>query len=118
MDQSIKDVLKMQMEYEALKDRLDEFAEKSDSVKKALGFRQELNELLDKHGFTQDDLKEMLQIQVPKPPQTRRRPVFAYKNPHTGERVETKGGNHVRLKEWRDQYGAEAVDSWKTRVSG
>lgn len=115
MDQSVKDVLKLQLEMESIKDQLEELSTKSDSVKKALAFREELNELLEKHGFSNDDLKEMLQIQSPKITSSRKRTVFIYRNPHTGEKVETKGGNHVTLKEWRKQYGAEAVDSWKEK---
>lgn len=33
-------------------------------------------------------------------------------NPHTGEFIETKGGNHKGLKAWKVQYGAETVESW------
>jgi hypothetical protein len=38
--------------------------------------------------------------------------VKQYKNPHNGEVIETKGGNHKLLKEWKAQYGAEEVESW------
>ncbi|MBB4861437.1 hypothetical protein HNP46_000248 [Pseudomonas nitritireducens] len=38
-----------------------------------------------------------------------------YKNPHNGETIETKGGNHKGLKEWKAKWGAEAVESWKTQ---
>lgn len=40
------------------------------------------------------------------------RAVKIYKNSHTGEFIETKGGNHRGLKAWKEQYGAETVDSW------
>ncbi|MNC69860.1 hypothetical protein D3C75_1206020 [compost metagenome] len=40
------------------------------------------------------------------------RQVKVYKNPHTGELVETKGGNHRTLKEWKAEYGAGTVESW------
>lgn len=40
------------------------------------------------------------------------RQLKVYKNPHTGERVETKGGNHKTLKEWKSEYGADEVESW------
>ena len=46
-------------------------------------------------------------------PKTRRaRVVKVYHNPHTGELIETKGGNHRGLKAWKEQYGAATVDSW------
>jgi hypothetical protein len=35
-----------------------------------------------------------------------------YKNPETGETVESKGGNHKVLKAWKEQYGAEQVEGW------
>jgi hypothetical protein len=35
-----------------------------------------------------------------------------YKNPHSGEVVETKGGNHKVLKEWKVEYGSDTVESW------
>lgn len=40
------------------------------------------------------------------------RMVKRYKNPHTGEVIETKGGNHKGLKQWKDQYGADEVQNW------
>jgi hypothetical protein len=45
-------------------------------------------------------------------PTRKARSVKLYKNPHSGEVVETKGGNHKVLKEWKTQYGADTVESW------
>jgi len=42
-----------------------------------------------------------------------KRPMKTYKNPHTGEVVKTRGGNHKTLNEWRNKYGKEAVQSWQ-----
>ncbi|MCY1303571.1 hypothetical protein D9M68_959580 [compost metagenome] len=42
----------------------------------------------------------------------RERQVKTYKNPHTGEVIQTKGGNHKILKAWKAEFGASAVDSW------
>lgn len=33
-------------------------------------------------------------------------------NPNTNEVIETKGGNHKWLKEWKADYGSEAVEPW------
>lgn len=44
--------------------------------------------------------------------QRKARSVKVYHNPHNGETVETKGGNHKVLKAWKAQYGAETVESW------
>lgn len=40
------------------------------------------------------------------------RQVKVYKNPHTGEVVESKGGNHKILKEWKAEHGSATVESW------
>jgi hypothetical protein len=42
----------------------------------------------------------------------RARTVKIHNNPHTGEMVETKGGNHRTLTEWKAEYGSETVESW------
>lgn len=42
----------------------------------------------------------------------RERALKRYKNPNNGEVVETKGGNQKVLKAWKEQYGAEKVESW------
>jgi len=41
--------------------------------------------------------------------------VKVYKNPESGEVVETKGGNHKALKEWKAKYGSATVESWLTK---
>jgi hypothetical protein len=43
------------------------------------------------------------------------RQVKVYKKPHTGEAVETKGGNHKILKEWKAKFGSDKVESWLTK---
>ncbi|MFJ5298872.1 histone-like nucleoid-structuring protein MvaT [Pseudomonas sp. UBA1879] len=44
----------------------------------------------------------------------RARKVKQYKNPHNGEIIETKGGNHKTLKEWKAKWGGDEVESWAT----
>lgn len=41
------------------------------------------------------------------------KPLRRYRNPHTGEVVETRGSNHSRLKEWKKEYGADELPSWR-----
>lgn len=43
----------------------------------------------------------------------RPRQLKTYINPHTKEEVQTKGGNHKVLRQWKDEYGDEAVQSWQ-----
>ncbi|MFK3970125.1 histone-like nucleoid-structuring protein MvaT [Pseudomonas sp. NPDC087358] len=52
---------------------------------------------------------------VVKPAGTKRaRKVKQYKNPHNGEIIETKGGNHKTLKEWKAKWGGDEVEGWAT----
>jgi hypothetical protein len=44
--------------------------------------------------------------------QKRTRPMKRYSNPETGEVIETKGGNHTKLKEWKLKYGSATVEGW------
>jgi hypothetical protein len=60
-----------------------------------------------------DPQKTSSKAPAPAPKQQRRaRVVKVYENPHTGELIETKGGNHRGLKAWKQEYGASTVDSW------
>jgi hypothetical protein len=40
-------------------------------------------------------------------------PVKRYKNPHTGDVIETRGGNHTVLKKWKSTYGGAVVEGWR-----
>ena len=46
----------------------------------------------------------------------RKRRLKVYKNPHTGEVIETRGGNHKGLRAWKAEYGDETVESWLERT--
>ena len=41
------------------------------------------------------------------------RKLKTYKNPHSGETIQTKGGNHTTLKAWKAEHGAETVEGWR-----
>lgn len=45
-------------------------------------------------------------------PTRRARQVKVYRNPLTGEIVESKGGNNKLLGAWKAQFGHEEVESW------
>jgi hypothetical protein len=93
-----------------------------DGLKREIEFEQKLRELLAEYGYSLRNVIALLDPQA----STRRAPAVAeskagtrkprsvkvYKNPHSGEVVETKGGNHKILKEWKSEYGADAVESW------
>ncbi|MNI42328.1 hypothetical protein D3C73_966180 [compost metagenome] len=89
-------------------------------LKKEIEFETKLRELLAKYGYSLKDVINLLDPQggrrAPAAQQqagTRKpRQVKVYKNPNTGEVVETKGGNHKILKEWKSKHGAATVESW------
>lgn len=93
---------------------------KSDSgLKKEMEFEGKLRTLLAEYGFSLKDVINLLDPQGHRAPSVEskissRRPrlVKIYKNPHTGEIVETKGGNHKTLKDWKATHGAATVESW------
>jgi Bacterial xenogeneic silencer MvaT, C-terminal domain len=96
--------------------------ENDQALQSELEFEKKVKELMDEYDKSPRDV---LQILVAIDPSVAakagtstnagsrpKRPLITYKNPHTGEVVETRGGNHKTLKEWRKEYGAEAVKSW------
>jgi len=95
-----------------------EALKKDAGLKREIEFERKLVELMNSYG---KNLRDIISILDPKAvakgvvsaPKTRRaRVVKVYENPHTGELIETKGGNHRGLKAWKEQYGAKTVDSW------
>lgn len=46
----------------------------------------------------------------------RKRRLKVYKNPHTGDVIETRGGNHKELRSWKSEHGDETVESWLVRM--
>ncbi|MEB0224069.1 histone-like nucleoid-structuring protein, MvaT/MvaU family [Pseudomonas sp. 10S4] len=91
-----------------------------DGLKKEIEFETKLRKLLDHYGFS---LKHIINLLDPhstaprksaaSPASTRKpRALKTYKNPNTGEVIETKGGNHKALKEWKEKHGADVVEGW------
>lgn len=96
----------------------------SSELQKEIEFETKLRDLLAKYGCSLRDVINILDPQasrraaapsvVERAPR-RARQVKQYKNPHNGEIIETKGGNHKLLKEWKAEFGADEVESWLTR---
>ncbi len=104
-----------------LQERLKALSEDA-KLQKELEFEGKLRALM---GEYQKSLRDIIAVLDPesrnsKPgrapkaaaPSKRARRVKQYKNPHTGEVIETKGGNHKTLKEWKAKWGADSVESW------
>jgi len=97
---------------------------KGDSgLKKEMEFESKLRALLGEYGFSLKNIINILdpeagrRIPAPRAAPARAvrkaRDVKVYKNPHTGELIETKGGNHRQLREWKAEFGADVVESWR-----
>ena len=92
-------------------------------LKKEIEFESKLRALLAEFGYSLPNVINLLDPQasrrataVESKSATRKpRQVKVYKNPHTGEVVETKGGNHKTLKEWKAEHGSATVESWLSK---
>ncbi|MCP1605230.1 histone-like nucleoid-structuring protein, MvaT/MvaU family [Pseudomonas citronellolis] len=92
------------------------------NLQKEIEFEQKLNELMQTYGKSLGDVTAILDPRAhgEAPARAgrgvrakrRARAVKVYRNPHSGEVVETKGGNHKVLKAWKAEYGSDVVDSW------
>jgi hypothetical protein len=89
------------------------------ALKKEIEFETELRALLNQYGFSLKHIINLLDPQSTKrastpaaPDKRERRELKVYKNPHTGEVIQTKGGNHNVLKEWKNKHGVSEVESW------
>ncbi len=98
--------------------------ENDERLKNELEFKEKLEALMREFGKSASDVIALLN---PKPaavksaastPSTGRakRKLKIYKNPKTGEVVETRGGNQKTLKAWKEEHGAEVVESWLVRT--
>ncbi|MGN2407767.1 histone-like nucleoid-structuring protein, MvaT/MvaU family [Pseudomonas viridiflava] len=91
-------------------------------LKEEMEFERKLRDLLAEYNFSLRDVISILDPQsanrktvvAPATGKATRKPrqVKVYKNPHSGEFIETKGGNHKTLKSWKSEFGADVVESW------
>ncbi|CEA06106.1 transcriptional regulator MvaT, P16 subunit [Pseudomonas saudimassiliensis] len=121
--------MSMLQEYRQIEDTIRDLTARlnslsnDDKLKKELEFEKKLQDLMKQYGKESADVVALLDPQgkpaatskaAKAPTAKRARKVKQYKNPNTGETIETKGGNHKTLKAWKEQYGAEKVESWAT----
>ena len=100
-----------------LQDRLQALAG-DDRLKREIEFEEKLRNLMAEYD---KNLRHIIQILDPQrdkktpaaaPKQRRERTPKTFKNPHTGEQIQTKGGNHKILKAWKAEFGNDEVESW------
>jgi hypothetical protein len=112
------------VEYRNLERHLSEQTALLDSLKndpvlqKEVEFEEQLRALLGEYGKSLRDIEALLNPISKRPAaQTEKksrkaRVLKTYKNPLTGEVVESKGGNNKLLGAWKAQFGSEAVEGW------
>ena len=100
---------------------------KSDSGLQAeMQFESKLRGLLAEYGYSLRDVISLLDpaaakrgksapLATPEKGARKARELKVYKNPHSGEIVETKGGNHKLLKAWKNEHGSDVVESWLSK---
>lgn len=105
-----------------LQERLKSMSQ-DDKLKKELEFEGKLRTLMADYQKSLRDIIALLDPDaklgkatrtVTKGGNKRTRKVKQYKNPHTGDTIETKGGNHKTLKEWKAKWGSDVVEGWST----
>ncbi|KAF1069891.1 MAG: hypothetical protein GAK45_00983 [Pseudomonas citronellolis] len=118
-------------EYRATEEAIKELQERlksleqDDKLKTELEFEEKLRALMGSYGKSLRDVLALLDPEAKLGKSAARtaktsggakraRKVKQYKNPHTGETIETKGGNHKTLKEWKAKWGADTVEGWAT----
>jgi hypothetical protein len=114
-------------EYRATEDAIKELQgrlaslKNDDRLQTELEFEEKLRTLMGEYSKSLRDIIAILdprKLDATKPSvnqggSTRKaRAVKTYKNPHTGESIQTKGGNHKQLKEWKAEHGSDVVESW------
>lgn len=112
-------------EFKALEAQIEEHKKRLEALqndqglKKEIEFESKLRKLLTDYDYSLRDVIAVLDPEAGKgrqaaaaKPARRERALKRYKNPKTGEVVETKGGNHKVLKAWKEEHGAETVESW------
>lgn len=91
-------------------------------LEQEIEFETKLRSLLGEYNKSLNDIVSILDPQgstkgrkaatEPEKTTRKRRELKTYKNPHNGETIQTKGGNHTVLKAWKVEHGAEIVESW------
>ena len=115
-------------EFRETKERIKELEERlanlsqDSKLQKELEFEEKLRALMAEYNKSLRDITVIIDPQGARTAtrattttRTRKpRKTKQYNNPNTGEVIETKGGNHKILKEWKAKWGGDTVESWVT----
>ena len=122
-------LVKMSTKKAQLEIQMAQLEKELKSIENSAAFRKEnavkraLANLMKKHGCSKADLMALLQSDgsaaakrgspAAKSARSRKpRKLKIFKNPNTGETVETRGGNHKILKAWKAEYNLTNIDNW------
>jgi len=104
-----------EQELNRLKEELERL-ESDPRLKAELEFKDKLTALMREFDKSAKEVIQLLSPESASQPATasgrRKRRLKVYKNPNTGEVIETRGANHKTLKAWKEEFGAEVVESW------
>lgn len=109
LQQAKKALMELQQEVEALS--------QDPELQREMEFEEKLRGLMSEYNKSLRDINAILNPQATnttaaKVTGRRVRRTKRYTNPHSGDVIETKGGNHKQLKEWKQQWGNDTVESW------
>lgn len=115
----LNDYMKKEQMLKQLQEELQAL-ESNSELKKELEFKEKLQSLMTEYGKLTREVCEMLDPSYSSQASTqksskvgrKKRPLKVYKNPHSGEVVETRGGNHKVIQGWKAEFGNEEVSSW------
>lgn len=114
--------MQKEQQLKQLQEELDRL-KNDDRLKAELQFKDKLEALMREFDKSASDIIKLLgpQQTAARPSSTTRtgrakRKLKIYKNPNTGEVVETRGGNQKTLKAWKDEYGSDTVEGWLVRT--
>lgn len=123
----LNEYMKKEQLMKQLRDELQQL-EQDQRLKSELEFKSRLEELMASHEKTASDVIAMLDPDSEQDNRRagsgasaqagsrRKRKLKVYRNPHSGEVVETRGGNQKTLKAWKEEYGSETVEQWLERT--
>ncbi|ALM52780.1 histone-like nucleoid-structuring protein, MvaT/MvaU family [Halomonas huangheensis] len=123
MSSILNDYVQLEQQLKQVQAQLEKL-QNDDRLKSELEFKSKLEALMTKFEKSPADVIALLD---PKPAAStkaapasaggrRKRKLKIYKNPNTGEVVETRGGNHKTLKAWKEEFDSDTVESWLVRV--
>ena len=121
-------MLKISTKKAQLEKQLAQLEKELKSIENSAAFRKEnavkraLANLMKKHGCSKADLIALLQDDSSAPAKRGKKPAASgmrkprklkiFRNPNTGETVETRGGNHKVLKAWKAEHNLANIDEW------